>query len=304
MDKSQQKLIAVTGAWPRPPRSVRSLHEPFEKDRHTYHKQLMDWQSLSTKAGGDPLGPDPAALREYVFGRVRDPESNKIDWLGMPRGLGDDYDALDAKAARPTSLFSLTRIQYALLEQWKLGNFIDDWPGAEPGIPPPGAVTAAGLDRAAAENCVGGPFFPGIEVAWLIREPDLYAEPFRLKVPAAPAAEAGPPLQLGALSFVAGFFSQQMAQPWQADFYDCHKEEHEAGDQKPYYYMWWTAQRPDDVFPAGEDNQVPWVRQLVPDGMGFDEFETSNERFRQMQQNWHKLRFIIKANGRLEEEPQ
>jgi hypothetical protein len=269
----------------------------------TYHIQLMNWQLLSAKDGGDPLGPDPAAMRQYVFGRVRNPDSKKIDWVGMPRGLGDDYDFLDSKPPKPTGLFSLTKIQYALLEQWAAGTFISDWPGSEPSVPVAGPVTPAGLDRAAAENAVGGPFFPGIEVSWLIRVLDLYEEPFRLRVPKAPLEDGVPALKIGALEFRPGFFSQQMALPWQADFYDCHKEEREGGDQQIYFYMWWTAQRPDDIFRAGENKQVPWIRQLIPPGMDFDAFEISNERFRQMQQNWSKLRFVLPANGRLEEEP-
>jgi hypothetical protein len=284
--------------------AVISLHEPFEKDKNTYHKQLLDWSSLAAQDGGDPLGPEPADMREYVFGRLRNPDGKKIDWVGMPRGLGDDYDFLDTKPAKPTGLFALTRTQYAILEQWKLGNFVNDWPGAPPEIPVKGVATPAGLDRAALENSVGGPFFPGIEVSWLIREPDLFSEPFRLKVSAQPASEVVQSFSFGKLPFVPGFFSQQMAQPWQADFYDCHKEEREGGDQKQYFYMWWTAQRPDDVFPVGSAEQVPWVRSLVPKGMDFDDFQSDNERFRQMQQNWHKLRFIIKAHGRLEEEPE
>jgi hypothetical protein len=284
---------------------VRWIHEPFEKDKKTYHKQLLDWNTLAALDEGDPLGPDPAAFREYVFNRIRKPDAEKIDWLGMPRGLGDDYGSLYTVSPASTALVSFTRIQYAILEQWNKGHFIADWPGAEPNIPAAGPISPARLDRAALENCVGGPFFPGIEVSWLIREPALYAEPFRLNIPAVPEAEIQqPPLQIGALQFRSGFFSQQMAQPWQADFYDCHKEEQEAGDQKPYYYMWWTAQRPDDVFTAGSTKQVPWVRQLVPNGMSFDDFQGDNVRFKQMVENWHRLRFVVKANGRLEEEPE
>jgi hypothetical protein len=71
--------------------------------------------------------------------------------------------------------------------------------------------------------------------------------------------------------------------------------------------MWWTAQRPDDVFPAksgGKGKQAPWVARFVPDGSDFDDFEGENERFRQMQKNWHTLRFVIRtADKKFEEEP-
>src|SRR5205814_461693 len=112
----------------------------------------------------------------------------------------------------------------ALLREWAAGNFINDWPGTEPTIAPKRNPTPDDLDRAAAENCVGGPFFPGIEVSWLIRVKELFSEPFRLRVPREPEPHVAPPLKVGTLEFRPGFFSQQMALPWQADFYECHKE--------------------------------------------------------------------------------
>jgi len=223
----------------------------------------------------------------------------------MPRGLGDDYTVLDdfengrAAAPLPTSFLSLTQVQYALLEQWAKGNFDPDWSGSEPPIPPPGEITPEGLDRAALENCVGGPFYPGIEVSWLIRRKELYSEPFRLLIPKTPETESpgSLPLRIGPLDFGPGFFSQQMALPWQADFYDCHKEEHTTPGKKNYFFMWWTAQRPDDVFPSGGDEQVRWVREFdkhakdPADPDALDNFE----RFNQMQKNWPKLKFLIRA---------
>ena len=96
----------------------------------------------------------------------------------------------------PTSYLSLTRTQGALMKQWTLGKFISDWKG----IPPKPAgeeITPEGLDRAALENCVGGAFYPGIEVSWLIRKPEVFSEPFRIKHGA----------MIGPLTVRAGFFS-------------------------------------------------------------------------------------------------
>jgi len=69
-------------------------------------------------------------------------------------------------------------------------------------------------------------------------------------------------LKLGALELRPGFFSQQMALPWQADFYDCHQERHEDDDGTEFYFMWWTAQRPDDVFISGSQKRARWVREF------------------------------------------
>jgi hypothetical protein len=273
---------------------------------HQLHFQLMEWSRLSVADGGAERDEGRDA-RQFVFKQMRDPKAQTLAWKQMPRGLGDDYDDLDGDSPLPTSLLNLTHIQFALLEQWAAGNFVADWPGgdAELDVPAPREVTPEGLDRAALENCVGGPFYPGIEVSWIVRRPELYAEPFRLNVSKSDGDE--PPI--GALTFRSGFFSQQMAQPWQADFYDCHKEEHRspAPDNDPYTYMWWTAQRPDDVFPHGSQGvaaakQLPWVRQFFGQ-RDQATFESDIERFRQMQARWSQLRFILGNRDWFEEEP-
>jgi hypothetical protein len=272
---------------------ARWVFDPGEMDRASFHVGMFDWPRLSDNS------PAARPLRRGVLSRMRDPNANEIDWRGMPRGLGDDYDHLDDDPPAATGLLRLNRVQYALLQQWADGAFdTHGWTGAPPAIPNEAPASPNGLDQAAVENCVGGPFYPGIEVSWLVRVKDLYLEPFRLRAPNEPAEEAPVSFTVGALRFGPGFFSQQMAQPWQADFYDCHKEEREGTDQSLRFYMWWTAQRPDDVYPAGVrgvGNQVPWTRRFKPAEMDFDEFEGTDERFRKMQQEWHALRFIVQA---------
>ncbi len=228
---------------------VRDVHISGTTGNPNYHKRLLgNWGLLATNS------PEGARLRNGIMFMMRDPDDQIVKWDAMPRGLGDEYTALDANpdSPSPRSFLSLTRIQLALLREWGAGNFIEDWPGAEPTFTPKPDPSPDDLDYAAAENCVGGPFYPGIDVSWLIRVKDLFSEPFRLKIPPQPEAEIqSPPLKIGALEFRPGFFSQQMALPWQADFYDCHKEQWFDPDKKELYFMWWTAHRPDDVFPSG-----------------------------------------------------
>lgn len=269
-----------------------------------YHLQLRDVGTLSALSGPEASnGPD---LRQYVFAYMRDPDGTTVEWKKMPRGLGDEYTALDEGAPTPRSFLSLTRIQFAILREWAAGNFINDWSGSEPTFATLPDPAPDDLDRAATENAVGGPFFPGIDVSWLIRVKDLYAEPLRLKVPREPAAEiTSAPLRIGALEFRPGFFSQQMALPWQADFYDCHKERHEDPDGNEYYFMWWTAHRPDNSFPSGQSQQDRWVREFDKNATTDDPDDLDNlERFNQMQKRWFELRFVSVKNGdRFEEEP-
>ena len=246
-----------------------------------------------------------ARARAHVFDRVRDPADTTANYGQMPRGLGDFYDDLDAGHPQGASFLSLTHVQYAVLEQWAAGAFDADWPGAEPSIPAPATITPEGLDRAAVENCVGGPFYPGIEVSWIVRAPALYAEPFRLLVSRHPDGEAQDPAAptIGAVPLRPGFFSQQMAQPWQADFYDCHKELHQNPMGEQQFYMWWTAQRPDDVLPnvRTSDDPVRWVRGLDP-AAGAENFDDAPERFARMVANWNRLGFVVRINDQLFED--
>jgi hypothetical protein len=271
-----------------------------------YHQvMLMDYATMSAST------PSGVRLRNGIFGRIRNPDAAETDWKNMPRGLGDDYTDLytNTAAPEPRCFLSLTRIQYALLHEWANGNFVNDWPGSEPVAKPSSNPTPDELDQAAAQNSVGGPFYPGIDVSWLIRTKELYAEPFRFKISPIPESEktfSG--VTVGALTFCTGFFSQQMALPWQADFYDCHKESWEDPDSNKYFFMWWTAHRPDDVFPSGSDSQLRWVREFDKHSQTPDPDDENNlERFHQMQSRWHELKFVsvksVKTNRQYEEEP-
>lgn len=216
----------------------------------------------------------------------------------MPKLLGDEeiddparYP--EAQPGNPKEFLTLTGVQYALLSRWWKGNFDKD---GYPSVPPPRTdITPEGLDRAALENCVGGAFFPGIETGWLIRNPKLYLEPFRVdpwerdskgkvkvkagefekdpdgnirkdpdgnKIPLRvrkkiPYGDSGAPDRL---ETVAGYFSQQMAQPWQADFISCSLEPH--GTR---LYGWWPGQRPDTTTMqvSGADQSEVWDRGIT-----------------------------------------
>jgi hypothetical protein len=244
----------------------------------------------------------------------------------MPKALGDDYFA----RLGPNRFASLTRVQYAVLKRWADGEFVEDWdPQAFGAIEP--TITAEGLDRAALENSVGGPFFPGIDCSWMIRNPQLYGSAFRIKQSGVVFPETAK------LSIQAGFFSQQMALPWQADFYQCKKERfptdeedatlyaEESTDTEGMYHMWWCAHRPDDVYVELNEKDKQAIaekqleRKMVPWTRAFDEpakkEESTNSEIQarvanpkteddhdplvlayyiQMQKNWSQLNFVIR----------
>ncbi|WP_225408247.1 LodA/GoxA family CTQ-dependent oxidase [Stigmatella hybrida] len=250
-------------------------------------------------------------LRKTIFNYLRDPSSTTVEPLLMPKGLGDNYS--DTEGPRPGYFMTLTHVQYALLKRWSEGAFEEDWNEAAARAIDP-AITAEGLDRAALENCVGGPFFPGIDCSWMVRRPELYAAPFRVKhsgvaFPGTAKLPIGP-----------GFFSQQMALPWQADFYQCKKQlfppKGHAYEGEGMYHMWWSAHRPDDVYAKKGDFQLlPWTRELdvVAEAEAkkpqFQSIATEDvpaidlAMYVQMQKNWPQLGFVI-SEGELHFETQ
>lgn len=176
----------------------------------------------------------------------------------------------------PTVTFmSLTRYQLAHLQHWTIGDFADDWPGAEPkptGFDKiPVADQPQALSRAALEACVGGPFFPGIEGTYDIARistyhPERYLrQDFRID-PRLPA----------------GSLTEKMALPWQADFADCND-------------FWWPSQRPVRVTVTtkdGERTKLEWSR-----GIDDTKPKTPNARHRNMVSFWSRLAFIVRDDA-------
>jgi hypothetical protein len=129
---------------------------------------------------------------------------------------------------------ALTEYQYTMMEKWSRGDFHADWT-AEP-IPVPFEKLSLkqrpdALTRAALEGCIGAPFFPGIEVTYMIAQAATYEASFRIR-------QTLPP----------GFLTECMAVPWQADFFACGE-------------LWWPAQRPVDVVTASGQIQ-PFSRGI------------------------------------------
>jgi hypothetical protein len=236
----------------------------------------------------DPTLSDPsaaaAAARSGVYVYMRPPLGipNGTGPQDMPRLRGDQpylgkgqLTTSTTSAASPIRSLPVTHVQLGLYRRWSDGFFTN-----APANPPPLAITAHGLDRAALECCVGGAFFPGLEVGWQIRNPALFSEPFRLNPKATSqfldmnGVPEGTPIG-------PGHFSRQQALPWQADFNDCRSE----GS-----YGWWPSGRPTAVLlnPTDTLNQrVDWAR---PDSKfsGGNAQSTHDD----MLQNWWKFGFV------------
>ncbi|MCA1458772.1 LodA/GoxA family CTQ-dependent oxidase [Bradyrhizobium sp. BRP22] len=180
---------------------------------------------------------DDKELRLRIVARIRKPivESTEADRLApevteraaeaarqanarfMPLLSGDGGRRTEGK---PETWLSLLPSQYRNFVAWRDDKFTS---GQKPTYPPiegiadPDEQTEA-LQRGALEPCVGGPFHPGIETSWTVRNPDLYVDAFRID----------------SRRHRAGDITKYLSVPWQAGFYDCRD-------------TWWPSARPDEV---------------------------------------------------------
>ena len=214
--------------------------------------------------GADGMGAvEFQGFRQYILDFIRPPYQEN-DILGangatmMPYLAGDN--CLVPSTATSTYM-RLTDTQYFMLQQWVAGCFVNE-PAEDEG--------PNGLTRAVLENCVGGPFSPGIEMTWISRNPAIYREPFRIRNRFVPQG----PLSLGfdlARGMEPGDATRYMAIPWQADFNECSSQPINGRT-----LWWWPAQRPEFVYlepkpqlrtlqaaptPPDEETgkQVPWL---------------------------------------------
>ena len=169
-------------------------------------------------------------LRERMFARFRSPDFTTMQPDAIPPVYGD---GMDLPPHDPRQWLSVTRLQYEMLRQWAEGDFVPDWTAL---AKPPQHVEELPLqeqpeaiDIAALDNTIGGPFHPGCEMTWPLRQPIMYASPFRLKLRTGPekdygafltskiALSAGGPLDGSG----PGDISRWMAVPWQTDTSSC-----------------------------------------------------------------------------------
>lgn len=170
--------------------------------------------------------------RRAVFERLRDPTLARTDPIAiqqanagfLPALSGDAGDALDGQ---PERWLAITPTQYEIMKRWRDGSFTADAPLGE------SAITGPGMDRAALEACTGGPFYPGIEAGWVLRNPLVYDAPFQLST-----------------RFKPGDLTKRMACPWQADFFECRQ-------------TWWPAQRPDDVMTLADHQRLQQIDEAL-----------------------------------------
>lgn len=124
--------------------------------------------------------PAARALRAQVLALFRPPHAARPQNAALPTFYGDTYGESDTVGDVD---LSLTPTQYAMLTDWANGNFHADWHGrpraADFDLLTPDAQVEA-LDRAGLTECLGGPFHPGIELTWIMRNPLVWEAPYRM----------------------------------------------------------------------------------------------------------------------------
>lgn len=215
------------------------------------------------KDGADPY----AELRRdiyYLFRQAEKHESAEPP-LRWPPMYGDAFGSF---TPNPNEYFTYTKTNLGYLSAWLNGDFTGDYDPAH--VPPQSldgvdvADQPAMLDRSALHWCMGGPFHPGCEMTWPMRQGMLYRAPFRLRerpaglpepeygeflTPALALADDGPLACSG-----PGDVSKWMAVPWQTDTASCRSGYDTAAD--PYIPTFWPSRVPNQVLTQGAFERV------------------------------------------------
>lgn len=274
----------------------------------------------------DP-GPANRAFRATVFEAFRDPGSDAQQTDKLPPMLGDGINY----AGSPLRWFRIPARQYAALQAWRDGAFVDDLgPLDEPEIAAleeiPLAQRPDALTRAVLETCSGGAFHPGVELTWPLRHRELYRGPYRI----APATDRSPSLvqDLGPLltperAFsgyrgtpaaigpqMPGDLTRWMGIPWQCDAFSC---QHVTFANDFPTATWWPALLPVDVLPeayydvvmdarlpAGErvkffENRVAWSRGAA--GIGYHASASYTDGLNRMVYLWNRMGVVVRRPG-------
>src|SRR5262245_19983557 len=180
---------------------------------------------------------------------------------------------------------ALTETLYGWLKRWAEGDFVT---GGRRRTPRrledlPLAAQPAALDRTPLEDCLGGPFHPGIEMTWPMRVPrmwrppgEAHGRPFRLRIlprGVAPRDDFGPVLTpevcLGPDGPLAasgpGSLTRWLGVPWQTDEASCLS----GYDSSAYLPVpsFWAARVPNEVlsenaYRQATDSRLAYVQRL------------------------------------------
>lgn len=233
----------------------------------------------------DPGGP----LRKYLFDLLRAPgEENQFIISGRPDSRVHNLPRMPLLCGdNPISntlvskFFRMTDYQYYLLRQWAMGLFynekLEGWANPDPLHPYADWVNRTGrdLDQGVISNILGGSFCPGAEIGWVMRNPSIWLEPFRIKADPnfynfgqTPAQANTGQVPDSDYAFYAGDdlsqkndfqvglqpgdLTKYMSVPWQADFNECSTQPIDVT-----YEIW------NQIFPDSDNDKLMEREQRV-----------------------------------------
>jgi hypothetical protein len=273
-DPSDAKALTKLTKWREDARWNPDYYPYFYRDIWPILSRPQNYQFVADIVGGDPHNPTPGSgmnfdpnilsvppfegedptlkatrerYRMRIWSALRKPGQENIyefaNDASMPQQLyvlmpflcGDN----PISNTVPSKFLRLTDTQLFIIGQWAHGKFINEQDEGIPTTPPEqSSLTGTDIDRGVLSNALGGSFCPGGEAAWIVRNPAIYSEPFRIKhspyfslkvlnswqTQALWAAGTTPdPPDAGTMSIglEPGDLTKYSAVPWQSDFNEC-----------------------------------------------------------------------------------
>lgn len=259
----------------------------------------------------------PGEENQYTNHHVRDTTVMYNKEL-MPLLCGDN----PITNTLPSKFLRLTDTMLFMLSQWAKGKFINEKLENIPEsqvTPPPGSGEA--IDRGVLANMLGGAFCPGAETCWIIRNPAIFAKPYRINAntmfTGPITGMTGPLSQQNPISagLEPGDITKYSGIPWQSDFNECSTQDIDitydiwnvvspgtTGDNvlaqmdQDTQVLWWPSHRPMEVYqpvPVRDPKtqkitgynylQIEWARGIQQTHAGDLKMVTE----------WSKLGFLI-----------
>jgi hypothetical protein len=266
----------------------------FDQSKISIPPKCKNTPECAGSCEGDCMEDPYRAMRQYIYNMLRKPgEENLLTDTYHPERTGGRplMPLLNGDNPLSNTLTSkflrLTDTQLYVLKQWADGKFINEkLEGFDDSTIEQPHDAGVALDRGVMGNLLGGSFCPGGELGWIVRNPDIYVRPYRLRVNPAyiPSAGSGrsslsapfsppplsldPPVPVGSTDLVIddisaglepGDLTKREALPWQADFNECSTQDVDvtyvtwaklppATTNLTMPTLWWPAHRPMQVY--------------------------------------------------------
>lgn len=272
-------------------------------------------------------------FREDVLSKFRAPDITTQDGeqYKMPYMAGGAIDY----STSPQRYYLMPDLQYWILQEWAAGNFNNDFNQLKDhAVQEPTSIEQLPLEeqphaltKAALEPLSGGAFHPGVELTWILEQPQLFNddEPFRLAVgnrellsenmgrlitpentiPPADGITEQKYFPIGPQS--PGDLTRWMGLPWQPDAFSCQNINF-ANDFPTL--VWWPALLPVEVFPEfayqqisnpglTREEKMPFINTRVAwarggAGIGYHANGSYFDGLNRMVYAWEQMGFVLK----------